>query len=117
MQKQQDIQSCLEKMKNILYAFAIRNPYLHYYQGFNKIVAYLLNRGFTEEEAFWILVQLTETVLPLDYYTNFASLVIIKQVLDYLLKYKMPKLYKHFKSIDFEISLVGFQWFICLFAS
>lgn len=45
-------------LKNVLYAYAIRNPSLLYCQGMNYIVGFLLINKFNEEEAFWFMVQL-----------------------------------------------------------
>lgn len=49
------LQSCL---RNVLYAYAVRNPSLLYCQGMNYLVGFLLINKFSEEEAFWLLVQL-----------------------------------------------------------
>jgi len=39
-----------KKVMLILYAYAMRNPYIHYCQGFNFIAAHIVMRGYTEEE-------------------------------------------------------------------
>jgi hypothetical protein len=44
-----------EPLRNVLIAFAIRNPNLLYCQGMNYIVAYFLINSLTEEETFWIM--------------------------------------------------------------
>ncbi len=40
----------------------------------NYIVAILIEMQFTEEEAFWILTNLIETIIPLDYYSSLMGI-------------------------------------------
>lgn len=54
-------------LRNVLNAYVHRCPTLGYCQGWNSIVARLLI-VMNEEEAFWMLVQIMEVYLPLDYY-------------------------------------------------
>jgi hypothetical protein len=62
-------------MSRILKAYSRRNPYVGYCQGLNYIVNFILEMGFTEEQGFWLLAQLIETIIPADYYTNMTGLV------------------------------------------
>ena len=45
-------------LRNVLYAYAVRNPRLLYCQGLNYLVAYFLIRDYSEQQSFWLLVQL-----------------------------------------------------------
>lgn len=45
----------LEPLKDILTAYAIRNPSLVYCQGMNYLVAYFLINEVSPEQTFWIL--------------------------------------------------------------
>ena len=59
----------VNKLKNILNAFIIRNLSINYCQGLNLIVAYLLkNTDYKEEESFFLFIKLMEDILPFDYY-------------------------------------------------
>lgn len=44
-----------ESLKNVLTAYAIRNPSLVYCQGMNYLVAFLLINDVSAEQAFWIV--------------------------------------------------------------
>ena len=52
-----------------------RNPTVGYCQGMNFIVGRLL-QFMSEEESFWTLANLIETVLPIDYYSNMVGVLI-----------------------------------------
>jgi hypothetical protein len=56
-------------MKNVLSAYSKRNPMIGYCQGMNFIVARISKVMETEEQAFWVFVQLMESVLPINHYT------------------------------------------------
>jgi hypothetical protein len=70
-----------------------------------------------EEEAFWCLVQLVETILPLDYFSNMVGLMIDQQVLKEIVKISMPNLWKHMEENNFDPSLMAFQWFVGFFTN
>lgn len=61
-------------------AFSRRNPFIGYCQGLNFIAYFLLTMQFQEEEAFWILSQITETIIPMDYYTNMIGVACDQQI-------------------------------------
>lgn len=58
------------KAEEVLKIFAVYNPYLGYCQGMNLPVAFLIEQGFKNDEAFFILKRITESILPLNYYVN-----------------------------------------------
>jgi hypothetical protein len=70
-----------------------------------------------EEESFWMLCQLTESLVPMDYYSNLLGVLIDLKVLRALLERKKPKLLEHLEAFDppFTINLLAFQWFVTLF--
>lgn len=68
-------QETRETMSRILKAYSRRNPYIGYCQGLNYVVGFLLEMGFNEEQCFWLLAQLLETIIPIDYYTNMTGLI------------------------------------------
>lgn len=86
-----------------------------YCQGLNFIVAHLL-RHMNEEEAFWTLCCLIETILPLDYYSVMIGVLIDQKLFCRMVKAIMPQLWALFKKMGLDPSLVSLQWFICLFS-
>ena len=107
----------IEQLRDILYAFAIRNTSINFCQGLNAIVGYLLQMtNFREEETFYLFLTLMENILPYDYYLFGigveAECNIIKQILE---KYE-PKLMEHLKKIDGISIFMSFiiQYVICL---
>ena len=64
----------LEKLRNILLAFSLRNSIsIGYCQGFNFIVAQILLVLEDEEETFWVFTKILEDFLPLDFYLKFSG--------------------------------------------
>lgn len=68
-----------------------------------------------EEEAFWTLTMLVETILPLDYYSNMVGVLIDQHVFKQAVRFFFPDLYDHFNELNFDPSLLAFQWFVCFF--
>jgi hypothetical protein len=73
----------------------------------NFIVGRLLTY-MSEEEAFWCLTMLIETILPLDYYSNMVGVLIDQQVFKEAVKFFFPDLCEHFEALCFEPSLLAF---------
>ena len=105
----------LNPLRNVLYAFAKRNCTVGYCQGLNFIVSHFL-RQLSEEETFWALCCLIETILPIDYYSAMIGVLIDQKLFSKLIKATMPLLWGHLKKMDLNPSLVSLQWFICLFS-
>lgn len=76
----QDDHPLQKSLRNVLYAYAIRNPSLLYCQGMNYIVGFLLINKFSEEEAFWFMVQLIEEIAMPDYFKDLSTISITVQV-------------------------------------
>ena len=75
------------KLKNILYAFIVRNLTISYCQGLNLIVSYLLKMTeYNEEETFYLFLKLMEDILPYDYFLFGigieSELIMIKKLLE-----------------------------------
>lgn len=105
-----------EKMRNVLGAYIKRNPTVGYWQGMNFIAAILLNY-LEEEEAFWVLCQLVEYLLPIDYYTIMTGVIIDQRWLESFVKQKFAKMSKHLNKMGFDTQAIIFQWFVWLFAN
>jgi hypothetical protein len=71
----------------------------------NCLVGRILSLGFTEEQCFWILVQVIEKYLPIDYFSVMNGIVTDLQVLTELLKQHAPLLGRHLTSVGIELSM------------
>ena len=67
-------------MRHVLTAFIMRNPTVGYCQGMNFLCARLLT-CLDEEQAFWVLCQIIEELLPLDYFSNLIGVLVDQKVL------------------------------------
>ncbi|KAL1821769.1 hypothetical protein ACET3Z_016638 [Daucus carota] len=104
-------------LKRVLVGYSFRNPNVGYCQGLNYVAALLLLVMKTEEEAFWMLAVLLEDVLANDCYTsNLSGCHVEQRVFKDLLMKHCPKLCAHLETLEFDVSIVATEWFLCLFA-
>jgi hypothetical protein len=69
-----------------------------------------------EEESFWMLVNLIDSILPYDNYTpSMTGINVDQDVLVVLLEQKCSSLVKHFQKIGFSVNLVSSKWLITLY--
>jgi hypothetical protein len=105
-------------LKNILLAYAIRNPAIGYCQSENFLAAFLL-LFYDEEAAFWMLCCLIEKFLPSDYYSsNMIGIQTDVAVMIELIRLRMPKLWSHLNSLEpgaFHMEGILTGWFLCMF--
>ncbi|OAY68725.1 Growth hormone-regulated TBC protein 1, partial [Ananas comosus] len=86
-------------------------------QGLNYVAALLLLVMKTEEDAFWMLAVLLENVLVNDCYTdNLSGCHVEQRVFKDLLAKKCPRIAAHLEGLEFDVSLVATEWFLCLFS-
>jgi hypothetical protein len=79
----------IQKLKNILIAYSRRNITVGYCQGFNFIIAQLLDFfNENEEEIFWLFSQLIEVILPSDYFINLIGILTDISIIDEILEMK-----------------------------
>jgi len=57
----------------------------------NFIVGNLL-RYLNEEQTFWVFVSMTESILPIDYYSDLLGIMVDQKVFEFLLKESYPRL-------------------------
>lgn len=96
----------------------------------NFILAEILQRGFTEEEAFWFFVYLLESLLSIDYYTSMVGIMVTQRIFFEIICEKEPEILNKFSRItifhlfacffnldEFKVdaSFFSLHWFICLF--
>ncbi|XP_051140108.1 uncharacterized protein LOC127257685 isoform X2 [Andrographis paniculata] len=104
-------------LRRVLVGYSFRDSDVGYCQGLNYVAALLLLVMNSEEEAFWMLAVLLENVLVNDCYTNNLSGCHVEQrVFKDLLTKKCPRIATHLESLDFDVSLVCTEWFLCLFS-
>lgn len=106
------------KLREVLLAYARRNPQLGYCQGMNLVTASLLLIMPTAEDAFWLLATIVETILPPGYYS--ATLLASRAdtlVLRHYVAVLLPKLSAHLDSLGIELEALTFQWFLSVFTA
>jgi hypothetical protein len=82
----------------------------------NFIVGILLATGLSENESFWVLVQIVEKYMPIDYFSVMSGVMVDQEILTFLIKMKLSKMYAHMVSLDVDPSHFSVQWFVCMFA-
>ncbi|XP_047334697.1 growth hormone-regulated TBC protein 1-like [Impatiens glandulifera] len=104
-------------LRRVLVGYSFRDCEVGYCQGLNYIAAFLLLVMKTEEDAFWMLAVLLEDVLVNDCYTNNLSGCHVEQrVFKDLLVKNCPRIANHLEALEFDVSLVATEWFLCLFS-
>ena len=107
----------LPELERILHTFAIHNPNIGYCQSMNFVVGFLLLH-MNEEDAFWMLLTIIETILPHDYFTNnIAGAYADQHVFLHIIEKYLPRIYKAMikSGLDEQMPLIGIKWFMCLF--
>ncbi|KAD1326113.1 hypothetical protein E3N88_43017 [Mikania micrantha] len=104
-------------LRRVLVGYSFRDSDVGYCQGLNYVAALLLLVMKTEEDAFWMLAVLLENVLVNDCYSsNLSGCHVEQRVFKDLLKKKCPRVHAHLEALDFDVSLVATEWFLCLFS-
>ncbi|XP_061895946.1 TBC1 domain family member 2A isoform X2 [Entelurus aequoreus] len=105
-----------QQLQRILLAFSWQNPSIGYCQGLNRLAAIALLVLQNEEDAFWCLVSVVDTIMPQDYYTkNLVASQADQHVFKDILLEKLPRLAAHFELHGIDVSLVTFNWFLVVF--
>jgi len=105
-----------EALRRVLRAFSWKNQSIGYCQSMNFICGLLLLL-MDEEAVFWCLSAITEDLVP-DYFNmNMLGAKADVSVFKELATKAIPKIMSHFEMVEFDISVVTTQWFLCLYAS
>ncbi|XP_054649054.1 TBC1 domain family member 2A [Dunckerocampus dactyliophorus] len=105
-----------QQLQRILLAFSWQNPAIGYCQGLNRLAAIALLVLQSEEDAFWCLVSVVDTIMPQEYYTkNLLASQADQHVFKDILVEKLPRLAAHFDLHGIDVSLVTFSWFLVVF--
>ena len=107
----------LEKLKNVLVCYSIRNTSVGYCQGMNFIAGRLLLIMGDEEQTFWIFIQILEKILSIIYYSELVGIVIETTIIENLIAVYFPKLNNFLIDNNFNVPLRNFihKWMVCLF--
>nr|XP_039270743.1 TBC1 domain family member 2B-like isoform X1 [Styela clava] len=105
----------IQQLRRVLRAYSLHNPGIGYCQGLNRMAAVsLLYLG--EEDAFWCLVAIVECIMPSEYYTpTLTASQADQRVFRDLLAEKLPRLHRHFENMGIDLSLITFNWFLCIY--
>ena len=106
---------CLEALRRVLTAYALRNREIGYCQSMNYIAALLLFH-MSEEMAFWCMCTIIEDYLPPHYYS--PSLLggrVDQQVFQTCVAWKLPKLFSKFQATNTVLEPIICPWFLCLY--
>jgi len=106
----------VQKLDEVLRAYARRNKVVGYCQGMNLITGSLLLIMPTAEDAFWTLASMIENILPQHYYdahllTSRADQAVLRAYVSDLL----PTLSSHLLALEIELEALTFQWFLSVF--
>ena len=104
-------------LKNILICYSRRNSKIGYVQGFNFIVGKILMIIKNEEKAFWIFVQIIESILQNEYYYDMFGMMIDCVIISKVLENRNGDLMNYLTSKNIDISLKNllFRWMTTLF--
>ncbi|KAL1520674.1 hypothetical protein AB1Y20_022243 [Prymnesium parvum] len=105
--------------RNVLLAYAHRNPRVGYCQSLNFVAGVLLLSNLSEQDAFFSLCTLVESVMPIDYYSQELGILgarVDQLVFVDVLKDYLPLVDRHLRVLNCPVSVVSIQWFMCLFA-
>ena len=107
----------LDKLKNVLICYSIRNTSVGYCQGMNFIGGRLLLIMGSEEQTFWLFIQIMEKILSIIYYSELVGIVVETTIVENLLSFYFPKLNEFFIENNFNVPLRNFihKWMVCLF--
>ncbi|XBW34495.1 hypothetical protein QEN19_000040 [Hanseniaspora menglaensis] len=106
----------IDSLRNVLVAYSWKNPEVGYCQAMNIVAAELLIY-MGEEETFWCISQLCENYLKGYYSKNMEGIILDQQILEILIREKIPVLYSHIQRYDIQITVMTLSWFLSLFTT
>ena len=107
----------IEKLKNILNCYSIRNSTIGYLQGMNFIVGRILLIIENEERAFWIFTQILEKLLPMNFFNELAGIIVDTYFMQICLEKYLPEIYFYIKNNNLQLTVNNFihRWLVSLF--
>ncbi len=101
-------------LRNVLRAYAFRNPVVGYTQGMNLLCAHLL-LFMAEEDAFYLLCAVIEDLNPNVYRRSLVGALVEQQIFEQMVKNMYPRLAKHIETQGFDLSISTTSWWLSLF--
>lgn len=105
-----------EQLYNTLIAYAHHNREIGYCQGLNYIAGLLVIITNDEEQSFWLLKHIVESVVPQYHTKNMANLLRDLAVFKELVIRRVPDVNRHIENLGLPYAVIASKWFICIFA-
>lgn len=62
------------------------------------------------------MIQLTETVIPMDYFTNMIGIAADQNIFTEMVKQRCPKVADKLQLLGLSMEVFTIQWLVCLFS-
>ena len=106
-----------EAISRVLLCFAKRNAEVGYCQGMNFICYFLIEMGFEEEQAFWLITHLVENVMPYGFYVNMTPVIADLEIFRHILQERQPWFYREVTRKGFDLQSLLVPFFVTLFTN
>lgn len=104
-------------LHRVLNSYALYNPAVGYCQSMNFIVGILLIMDVEEEDAFWMISHISDSVLPNHFAPPMLGAQVDNKLFAILMRRHLPELAGHLESIGLDAGMVCGQWFLCIFCN